>query len=295
MAWLATVSQSCMSPIPSAFDQKIRQIIRHCGLQAEQMAAQGFEVTEKGPEDYVTSVDAALDAQLSAAFSEFFPDDGLITEENPRSRMQFHASYSRLWCIDPLDGTEDFIYGKRNYSVMVGLLENYQPIAGWVYAPVQDRMVFGGTNWGLFEAIANQEPIPLKRIAPQSSASLRMLIGHRDHARYGEAIAQVIPNIEFYFIGSFGLKVLEVITGQADCYLYLNRRVKLWDTAGPLALAKAAGLLCCSLEGEPIRFIPAAVDPVTLAHKQAILVGSSQIITALRPKLVAAIHATPHR
>lgn len=256
------------------------------------MAAQGFEVTEKGPEDYVTNIDAALDAQLSAAFSEFFPEDGLITEENPRSRLQFHANYNRLWCIDPLDGTEDFIYGKRNYSVMVGLLENYQPIAGWIYAPVQDRMFFGGKNWGLFETQGSQAPIPLQRSVARPSSPIRMLIGHRDHARYGEAIAQMIPDIEFYFIGSFGLKVLEVVTGQADCYLYLNRRVKLWDTTGPLALAKTAGLTCCSLEGEPIRFIPAAVDPVTLAHKQAILVGQSHIIETLRPKLLAAVHTT---
>lgn len=259
------------------------------------MAAQGFEVTEKGPEDYVTNIDAALDAQLSAAFSEFFPDDGIITEENTRSRLRFHANYNRFWCIDPLDGTEDFIYGKRNYSVMVGLLENYQPIAGWIYAPTQDRMVFGGKGWGLFETIGTQEPRLLQRVVRPKSSTIRVLIGHRDHTRYGDAIAQQIPNIEFYFIGSFGLKVLEVITGKADCYLYLNRRVKLWDTTGPLALAKVAGLSCCSLEGEPIRFTPNAVDSVTLAHKQAILVGSSQIIAAVRPKLIAAVHSVPYK
>lgn len=283
-----------MTPISSDLDQKIRQIIRRCGLQAEEMAAEGFEVTEKGPEDYVTNIDATLDELLANAFAELFPNDGVITEENRRSRQQFHHNYSRLWCIDPIDGTEDFIHGRGNYSVMVGLLENYQPQAGWVYAPGRDEMYFGGSNWGLFQATGDRAPTPLPIQPRQSSPTtpLRMLIGHRDHQRYGSAIAAALPNIEFYFIGSFGLKVLEVVMGRADLYLYLNRRVKLWDTTGPLAMAKAAGLACCSLEGEPICFVPNAIDPDTLAHKQAILIGQHHLIEELRPKLVTAIHST---
>ena len=282
-----------MSPISSHSELAVRQIIRQCGLKAEKMASQGFEVMEKGHEDYVTTIDTALDIELFAAFSTLFAQDGVITEENLRSRQQIHAQHSRLWCIDPLDGTEDFIYGQRNYAVMVGLLENYEPCAGWVYAPVRDRMYFGGVNWGLFQTVSDRLPIPIPVAAPRSPADpLRMMIGHRDQTRYGDAIASCLPGIEFNFMGSFGLKVLEVILGNADLYLYLNRRVKVWDTSGPLALAKAAGLDCCSLEGEPIRFIPQALDPVTLSHKQGILIGHPDIVEQVRPRLVAAIHAT---
>ncbi|MDX2241208.1 MAG: inositol monophosphatase family protein [Leptolyngbyaceae cyanobacterium bins.302] len=280
-----------MSPIPPDLDLAIRQTVRRCGLQAEQMATRGFEVMEKGHQDYVTTIDTALDAELFSAFSTLFAEDGVITEENSRSRQQFHAQYSRLWCIDPIDGTEDFIYGKRNYSVMVGLLEHYQPRAGWIYAPTRDQMYFGGTDWGLFQSAGDRAPVPIPT-APLSSdlSSLRLMIGHRDQKRYGEAIVAQLPEIKFQFMGSFGLKVLEVILGHADAYLYLNRRVKVWDTAGPLALARAAGLTCCSLEGEPIRFIPQALEPVSLSHKQAILIGHPGLIQELRPRLLAAIH-----
>lgn len=281
-----------MIPISLERDHQIRHLVRQCGLQAAQMATQGFEVTEKGHEDYVTSVDAALDAQLSASFSAWFSEDGIITEENARSRHQFHANHTRLWCIDPIDGTEDFIQGGHNYSVMVGLLEAYQPIAGWIYAPALDRMYFGGVGWGLFQTTGDRSPLPLPLAQARSPAPLRVLIGHRDRLRYGEAIVAQIPGLEFYAIGSFGLKVLEVVMGRADLYLYFNRRVKLWDTVGPLALAKAAGLTCCSLEGEPIQFVPYAVDSLTLAHKQAILIGHAALIEELRPKLIAAIHTT---
>jgi len=282
-----------MNPISLELDQQIRAIVRHCGLQIIQMANKEFEIFEKGPEDYVTTIDQALDAELSAAFSHLFPNDGVITEEDVQSRQKFYQMYDRLWCIDPLDGTEDFIQGRSNYSVMVGLLENHQPIAGWIYAPVYDQLYYGGVNWGLFQTSADGAPTPLIT-APQnfSADSCRMMIGHRDQTRYGDAIAQQIPNVEFYSIGSFGLKVLEVITGRAGLYLYLNGRVKVWDTAGPLALAKAAGLTCCTLEGEPIQFSPDAIDaidPDTLAHRQSILIGWSDCVAALRPKLEAAV------
>lgn len=281
-----------MFPIAAQSNLAVREVIRRCGLKAEQMASHGnFEVMEKGHQDYVTSIDTALDAELFATFSSLFTTDGVITEENVRSRQQFHANYARLWCIDPLDGTEDFIYGKRNYAVMVGLLEHYQPRAGWIYAPGRDQLYFGGMNWGLFQTTGDREPVLLPVAPPRLPPSpLRMMIGHRDQTRYGAAIAQSFPDIQFQFMGSFGLKVLEVILGHADVYLYLNRRVKVWDTVGPLALARAAGLTCCSLEGEPIRFIPSALDLATLAHKQAILIGHPQVIADLRPQLVSAIH-----
>lgn len=281
-----------MSPISSQANLAVRAVIRQCGLKAEQMGQRGsFEVMEKGYQDYVTTIDTALDAELFATFSKLFPADGVVTEENARSRLQFHASYSRLWCIDPLDGTEDFIHGKRNYAVMVGLLEDYQPLAGWVYAPGRDQLYFGGVNWGVFQATADHAPVSLTLAPPRFQPTpLRLMIGHRDQHRYGAAIARSFPSIEFQFMGSFGLKVLEVILGNADVYLYLNRRVKVWDTVGPLALARAAGLTCCSLEGEPIRFIPPALDGPTLAHKQAILIGHPELIDSFRPRLVSAIH-----
>ncbi len=279
-----------MIPISLELDHQIRAIARHCGLQIIQMANKEFEIFEKGPEDYVTTIDQALDAQLAIAFSQLFPHDGVITEEDVQSRQKFYQKYDRLWCIDPLDGTEDFIQGRSNYSVMVGLLENYQPIAGWIYAPVYDHLYYGGVNWGLFQTSADGEPMVLEAV-PQifSADSCRIMIGHRDQTRYGEAIRRRIPHVEFYSIGSFGLKVLEVIAGRAGLYLYLNGRVKLWDTAGPLALAKAAGLTCCTLEGEPIQFSPDAIDPNTLAHRQSIVIGWSDYVEALRPKLEMAV------
>jgi 3'(2'), 5'-bisphosphate nucleotidase len=280
-----------MMPIPPNLEQQIRQVLRDCGLQAEQMAKKGFEVSQKGPEDYVTSIDAALDRQLLTAFSLLFPEDGVITEENAESRRQFQADYARLWCIDPLDGTEEFIQKQREYAVMVGLLQDYQPIAGWIYSPTEAVLYYGGPTWGLFQTLADQPPTALLPVpAPVPSPTCcPIIIGHRDQTRYGAAIARQIPAAQFYCLGSFGLKVMEVVLGRAGLYLYFNGRVKLWDTTGPLALAQTAGLVCCDLEGNSIGFSPATVDSGTLVHHQPIIVGWHHYVEQFLPRIRQAV------
>ena len=278
--------------------QVIGLLMRQCGQQALQMATEKFQVYEKGLNDYVTNVDRALDMQLTTGLNQLFGQDGVISEENDQSWQQFYQGNSqesdrRLWFVDPIDGTDDFIHGKPHYSVMVGTLEAHTPTAGWVYAPAFDQLVYGGQDIGLFQAEGNRPPLPLIPNRPDlSNIYCPLLIGYKDQSRYGAAITQVIPEAQFDSIGSFGLKVLQVIRGHAGLYLYLNGRVKLWDTVGPLALAQAAGLVCCDLEGNPLKFTPDGVDAKTLAHHQPIVVGWSHYVEKLRSRLQEAVLLT---
>lgn len=255
------------------------------------MATQHFKVYEKGYQDYATDVDRALDRRLTAGLASLFPADNIISEENPSSWHAYTATANRLWLIDPLDGTDDFIQGKLHYAVMVGLLVAHQPVAGWVYAPTFDQLYYGGSDWGLFQAEGTAEPFPFQPVepAPPSAEFCPLLMGYKDQRRFGDAIARLIPAAQFTCVGSFGLKVLQVIAGQAGLYVYLNRRVKLWDTTGPLALAKAAGLICCDLNGNPLQFTPDYVDSNTLAHQQSIVIGWQSYVDALLPRIRQAV------
>ncbi|WP_448380973.1 3'(2'),5'-bisphosphate nucleotidase CysQ family protein [Gloeomargarita sp.] len=276
------------------WDQAIRDLLRRCGAKARQMGASGFEVMEKGPADYVTTVDRLLDQELSQQFRQWFPQDGLITEENPDSRRAYTRFPQRLWCIDPIDGTDDFVHQRPYYALMVGCLEDYQPQAGWVYAPVLERMYWGGIGHGLYQQLPDDSitPLPCKVPEPPSPWYCPLVIGDKDRRRYGAALAQLIPGVDFQSLGSFGLKVVEVIRGRALVYVYFNQRVKIWDTVGPIALARAAGLTCCDLDGQPIRFDPDAVDNTTLCHQQRILVGWPEALTQLLPVIREAVART---
>ncbi len=279
-----------MKPLDKDLEIKIRSLLRSCGQQAKHMATEGLQVFQKGPGDFVTNVDQMLDLQLTTEFSALFPHDGVITEENAASRKRFQENYSRLWCIDPLDGTDDFIHRQKDYAVMVGLLENEQPTAGWIYAPEADMSYFGGKDLGLWQVIADKTPDPITIGEPKSSGEQTVIIGIKDRQNFGAAIAAQVPEITFGFSqGSFGLKVMNVILGHAGMYIYLNGRVKIWDTVGPLALAKTAGLICCDLDGNPISYAPNAMDLETLAHQQSIVIGWASYIKLLLPRMRTAI------
>ncbi|MGP1373530.1 MAG: 3'(2'),5'-bisphosphate nucleotidase CysQ family protein [Almyronema sp.] len=264
--------------------------MREAGQKAQQFSSQDFEVFEKGIEDYVTNVDRLLDQMLASEFAALFPNDGVITEENTASRQVYSKDKSCFWLIDPIDGTEDFIHRRQNYAVMVGLLQHYQPVLGWIYAPAHQRLYWGGADWGLFRSLAGQSPEPLlPKMAELEPQRCTIILGDRDQRRFGKAIAQQIPTVQFYSLGSFGLKVMEVVQGRAGLYVYLNGRVKLWDTTGPVALAKAAGLTCCDLTGAPLVFSPDQVEPKTLIHRQAILIGWPDCVQAFRPQIQQAV------
>ncbi|MBW4467241.1 MAG: inositol monophosphatase family protein [Pegethrix bostrychoides GSE-TBD4-15B] len=267
------------------------QLIQSAGQTARQMATQEFQVYEKGKQDYFTDVDRALDQQIAAGLATLFPADPVITEENPDSWPAFGKSAHRLWLIDPLDGTDDFIQGSDDYVIMMGLSVEHQPVLGWLYAPVSRQLYYGGAEVGLYQAEAEATPVPLQPSppTPPSPSFCPILIGHKDRKRFGAALTRQIPAAQFAYVGSFGLKVMQVILGRAGLYVYFNRRVKLWDTAGPLALAKAAGLVCCDLEGEPLRFTPDSIDAANLAHQQAIIIGWPDYVEALLPLIQQAV------
>lgn len=271
--------------------KEIYQLIRECGQQGKKLAESVFEVSQKGPNDYVTSVDRSLDRLLTSGFTRLFPEDGIITEENEKSRSQYWENYPRLWCIDPIDGTTDFIDGSTSYSVMVGLLKNNQPIAGWIYAPVFDKMYYGGPDWGLFQTIGDGEPEPFVVIPPPppNSENCTIVLGDKDQKNYGNAIGQYIRGVQYYSLGSFGLKVLEIIQGRAGLYLYFNGRVKVWDTVGPLAIAQTAGLVCCDLDGNPIQWTSDTLDINSLTHKQPVVIGWPEYIQQYREKIRQAV------
>ncbi|NJL43609.1 MAG: inositol monophosphatase family protein, partial [Pseudanabaena sp. SU_2_4] len=89
-----------------------------------------------------------MDALIVAQLQTWFPNDAVISEENPNSVGLWLQELTRYWFIDPIDGTSDFVHNREHYAVMLGLLENEKPTMGWVYAPESDILFYGGTALG---------------------------------------------------------------------------------------------------------------------------------------------------
>jgi 3'-Phosphoadenosine 5'-phosphosulfate (PAPS) 3'-phosphatase len=123
----------------------VAHLVRLAGQRSLELRQQGFHVTQKGFDDYVTNVDQELDRWLSSEIRQLFPNHSVISEENPRSFLDWGQRQRGYWLIDPIDGTEDFIHNKGSYAVMAGLLENGLPQLGFIYAPVREMLYAGGT------------------------------------------------------------------------------------------------------------------------------------------------------
>lgn len=272
--------------LSASSQNSICQFIREAGQKAVYLRAQGFQVDEKGFDDFVTNVDRELDRLLSEQFQAWFPEHIVISEESQRSQQLWEqrsplGKYENpiFWLIDPIDGTDDFIHGREFYSVMVGVLAGSQPVLGWVYAPKSDLQYFGGTAIdGIFTITNGNIPERFYPTKPIAASRDRLIVSKKDDLAYGAAIKTAVPHAEFYSLGSFGLKVMEVLQGRASAYIYLNRRVKIWDTAAPLAIAHCAGLVCCDLEGKLISFDANAINPEDLTHNQIIIVAWQEFI-----------------
>lgn len=272
--------------LSASSQNSICQFIREAGQKAVYLRSQGFQVDEKGFDDFVTNVDRELDRLLSEQFQAWFPEHIVISEEGQRSpqlweqRSPFNKDENPIfWLIDPIDGTDDFIHGREFYSVMVGVLAGSQPVLGWVYAPKSDLQYFGGTAIdGIFTITNGNIPERFYPTKPIAASRDRLIVSKKDDLAYGVAIKAAVPQAEFYSLGSFGLKVMEVLQGRASAYIYLNRRVKVWDTAAPLAIAHCAGLVCCDLEGKAISFDANAINPDDLTHNQIVIVAWQEFI-----------------
>lgn len=229
----------------------VKKIVREAGATAIAMR-EGVDIREKsGPSDKVTAADCAISSVLVKHLSARFPDDEIVSEEDEHHSP--HGKQSRVWLVDPIDGTDNYICNDGQYSVMIGLLVDGEPNFGWVYAPAWKTLYFGGPGFGAFSEKDDQQCdrfSDLEKLEIESKA--RVIMGGRD--RKSHPWVSELPQVQVVKMGSIGLKVAKVLEGYADLYVHLAGRLKTWDTAGPIAIALGGNLEVGPIEGGEIVF-----------------------------------------
>lgn len=243
----------------------VSKIAREAGAIAIAMR-EGVDIREKsGPSDKVTAADCAISSMLVKKLSERFPADKIVSEEDERHCHE--DQNSRLWLVDPIDGTQNYISNDGQYSVMIGLLVDGKPSFGWVYAPIWKVLYLGGPGYGaFFEKDGEKETRfdELQKIELETTA--RVIMGGRDRKTH-PWVAE-LPQVQVVKMGSIGLKVAKVLEGYADLYVHLAGRLKTWDTAGPIAIALGGNLEVGPFEPGQIVF---PTDSILL--KSSVIIG----------------------
>jgi len=199
----------------------------------------GFiDATRKTGGDPVTEADEKVDELLRELLPE--PGEGWLSEETADSPERLAAS--RVWVVDPLDGTREFVEGIPEWCVSIGLVENGVAVAGGITNLVMDQRVVGSLATGV---TLNGEPAAVRLIERIEGAEV---LASRSEVRRGEWDQFQDGPILVRPMGSVAYKMALVAAGLADATWTLTPKNE-WDVAAGTALVSAAGGLVTYPDG----------------------------------------------
>ncbi|MEW6669703.1 MAG: 3'(2'),5'-bisphosphate nucleotidase CysQ [Thermodesulfobacteriota bacterium] len=207
------------------------------------------EIDWKGVDDPVTAADRAVNAFLVEELRRAFPEDGVLSEEmkDDLSRLR----HRRVWCVDPLDGTKEFIARNGEFSIMVGLAVEGRSVLGVVYQPIVDLLYFGIRDEGSTMQAHGKETV--LRVSEAGEPEQMGLVVSRSHRNpILDEIKQTLRVTRERISGSVGLKCGLIARGESDLYLHPGPGTKEWDTCGPEAILVGAGGRMTDCWGRPL-------------------------------------------
>jgi 3'(2'), 5'-bisphosphate nucleotidase len=164
------------------------------------------------------------------------PDDAVLSEEGKDDAVRLNTS--RVWIVDPLDGTREFSEPPRDdWAVHVALWDAGDLTAGAVAQPALDETFHTGAPLAVDGAVPARPRIAVSRTRPP--AFVEELAEELD--------AELVP------MGSAGVKVISVVRGVTDAYVHAGGQYE-WDSAAPVAVARAAGLHTSRADGKPLQY-----------------------------------------
>ncbi|MBD9454984.1 MULTISPECIES: inositol monophosphatase family protein [unclassified Rhizobium] len=206
-----------------------RTLLTHYGRRSR------LVIEQKGLNDFVSVADREAEDVIAAILRPAFQTDGFLGEETGRSGS-LEADY--VWCVDPLDGTTNFLRGAHNWCVSIGLWSKGEPVLGVIYDPLRDELFAGADG---IAATIDGAVISTSSTASVDRTSLGL--GH-NHRVPPETFAKDAQRLfaaggSFRQVGAGALMLAYVSAGRVDGYF--ERHMWAWDAIAGLALIKAAG------------------------------------------------------
>jgi 3'(2'), 5'-bisphosphate nucleotidase len=197
-------------------------------LDVRQQGLEGSALKEAG--------DAAAHEFLVRLLNEYRPDDVVLSEEGRDDRRRLTSD--RVWIVDPLDGTREFSEPPRDdWAVHVALWSRGDLVAGAVAQP------------GLDTTFSTAQP---PQVPPRTSGRPRLAVSRTRPPAFVAVLAEKL-GAELVPMGSAGAKVISVVRNVADAYVHAGGQYE-WDSAAPVAVARAAGLHTSRAGGRPLRY-----------------------------------------
>ena len=213
-------------------------------VAAEEIMPRYLKVAHQHKSDGSLCTDADIATQTALAKKlQAICNVPVLGEEMPEEQQQaiWQSAKEGLWCVDPIDGTSNFVHGLPYFAVSVALLRSGKSVLGVVYDPVSDEMFAAESGRG---AYLNGEKLIGHIIAQTMNQSLANVDLKRLHPKLASMLATQPPCASQRNFGASALDWCYTAAGRYD--LYLHGGQKLWDyAAGALILSEAGGYACC--------------------------------------------------
>jgi myo-inositol-1(or 4)-monophosphatase len=219
---------------------------REAGGIVRSLYGTGLPAVEKGDrgDSPLTAADTRANEALRRAIRGAFPDDGWLSEESRDTADRL--AKRRVWIVDPLDGTKEFVRSIPELAVCVALVEDGVPIVGVTYNPIREEMFAAARGVG---ATCNGTPIRVSEVAELTRA---VLLASRSETERGEWDG-FRGRFRIDVCGSVAYKLSLIATGQADATFSLTPKNE-WDVCSSACIVECAGGRVTDLAGRPLRY-----------------------------------------
>ncbi len=223
--------------------ETLRKVVVEAGQAVLRIAEEELKMTFKLGMEPVTTADFMANGILKDTLTGNFPDYGWLSEET-RDDLD-RLKKKRVWIVDPIDGTKEFISGIPEYTVSVALVEEGAPVLGVVYNPSRDELftaVKGSGAWLNYFPIRADHPF----------SNFPVVLGSRSEVHRGE-FEPFLTSADIRPVGSIAYKLALVAAGQADATFSLGHKNE-WDIAAGVLLVQEAGGRVSDRDGKTFKF-----------------------------------------
>jgi len=205
---------------------------------------EGLAVEEKARHDYVSEVDKLAEAEIIKELRKSFPDHAFLGEESGSI-----GKSDKVWVIDPLDGTHNYLHGFPHFCVSIGFLDHGDPVHGVIYDPLRDELFTASKGDGAF---LNDRRLRVAKRENLSGALLCTGFPYRQRkhldAQFNMTRALLAEAEDIRRTGSAALDLAYVAAGRLDGYFEIG--LKPWDMVAGCLLVREAGGKYCDFQGK---------------------------------------------
>jgi 3'(2'), 5'-bisphosphate nucleotidase len=192
----------------------------------------------------------------------------ILSEESVDDKKRL--DFKKIWIVDPLDGTSDFIKKTGEFTIMISLVEDHIPILGIIYWPTKSTLYLAQKGQGAFKSVNNTwSKITVSNV---SEIETCRAVGSRYHISEAEQNLIKHLNISQFTSKGSSLKVADISSGNAELYFTTTDKIKQWDTCASYCLITEAGGKMTDMYGNNLKY-----NTEKLNHENGLLVSNGLI------------------